>query len=413
MREIRERIKTTLGGIYDPMTGESIKEKVNTLSELSRNEYLAAHKVDALLESAIVLRSADVDFNEARWDGVTESSTGRSAAANFMRFMMTGGTAVSGQAPALSFVARLTDTAGKILYTGAGGLQVLGYARIAVQKTLLTTIRQQDVSATYIMADPARDARALSLALDPLVHGSAPATIKIASVPADVPGTASASLAVSRDGLMKRFPRLALGPLEFQTVGERDEEVRLRYRGALTQGLTQLGFEVVGGDDYGRQWDAERVTAGGYFDPFTGRLDKVKLKESRLRVFESMREHQAVTAVVLPRVVGRAALFSSGVAEWDGTKESLTPSKSRLGALFDPSRNNAGRLSAMSLEVLIIDPGGDLLFEGMGGIQLTERYSGSGREPLTGKELFSDPGKDKRAVDIALATLAAAPTSRP
>ncbi len=404
MREIRERIQTTLGGIYDPVTGHPIKERVEALSERSHDEYLASHKVDALLQPAIVLRSAEFDAGKARWDGVTDSSSGRSGMAHFMTSLMMGGADVYGQVPALSFVVDLTDPGGKLLYTGAGGLQVLGYARAGAQG-LLATVRLSDVDAKFIMTDPARDARALSLALDPLLHGSAPAAVKIASMPVSSPGAAGGALTVSREELIARFPRLALAPLGLMQIAQRDQ-VRLRYREALAQKLRELGFEVSGGDDYGRLWDAECAAAGGYFDPFSGRLNEAKLKASRLQVFKSMQAHEAATAVVLPTVVFRAARYRSGTAEWDGATESLTPGKSRFGALFDRSMNYGGELQALSLVVRIIDPAGELVFEGSGGIQLTERFPGGGQRPLAESELFSDPGKDTRAIDIAVADLA-------
>ena len=192
---------------------------------------------------------------------------------------------------------------------------------------------------------------------------------------------------------------------------EQHEEIRLRYREVLMEKLTQLGFKVVGGDDYGRSWDAERVAAGGYFDPFTGRLDESKVKASRLRAFGSMQDHLAVTAVMIPRIILHCAPLHAGGAEWDGIRESVTPGKSKLGALFDRRLNYGGSLSAISLEVSIIDPAGDLAFNGIGGIQLMEHISaGGGRLPLAQSEIFADPANDARAVDIALSSLS--PTAR-
>jgi hypothetical protein len=286
---------------------------------------------------------------------------------------------------------------------GLGGLQVLGYARVGVHN-MLATVRQRDINPKFIMTDPARDARALSLALDPLLRGSTPAPIKIASVPDDAPAVVSSGLKVARDELLQRFQRLALAPLTFEGTGVRDD-VRIRYREALTRKLTQLGFNVIGGDDYSRLWDAEQAAAGGYFDPLSGKLDAVKMKASRARVFQSMQEHQQATAVVLPKVVDRLAVYASGAAEWDGVTESLTPGKGSFAAIFDPSMSHGGRLSAISLEVQFIDSSGELLFEGIGGIQLTERFPGDGARTLAETELFSSPGNDKRAVDAALGSL--------
>jgi hypothetical protein len=128
-----------------------------------------------------------------------------------------------------------------------------------------------------------------------------------------------------------------------------------------------------------------------------------------------MQEQVVATAIVIPRVVVRAAPFSSGSAEWDGIKESLTGKSAFVSSLLlDPTIRYFGSLSALSLEVQIIDPAGEVLLEGYGGIQLTERFNPAGPEQLAESELFADPAKDMRAFDIALAPLVApAPTTRP
>jgi hypothetical protein len=392
MREIRERNQATLGGLYDPMTGQRIKEKVDALNEFSSHEYLATHKVDALLQPAIVRRFTQFSVGKASWDGVIDSSSGRAGFSHFMARMATGGVDAEGRVPALSFVVRLTDAGGKLLYSGAGGLQVLSYARVAV---------------VFIMTDPARDARALSIALDPLVTGSsAPSPAHLAIAPAMQADAAGAERSVSLEEVATRFPRVALAPLALGEMAPH-EAVTLRYREALTQKLGQLGFEVVGGDDYLALWDAERTTAGGYFDPFTGRPDESKLKASRQRVFGLMRQHLVATAVIVPSVISRCVSFDGGVAEWDGIRESLTPGESKLRAVFDSNLEYGGHLSGISLQVSIIDPVGEVVLEGMGGIQLVERLSAGKPLRLAQSEIFADPSRDARAAGIAFTTLAA------
>ena len=199
MREIRERVRATLGGLYDPMTGRPINEKVVAYDEFSDSEYRTAHKVDAVLQGAIIMQSVMFSSDKASWDGVVDSSSGRSGVGDFMMSM--SGAGVHLHIPDLSMSVSLADTRGKLLYTGAGGLQVLAYERAVVENMLATT-QQRYIDAKFILTDPARDARALSLALDPLLRGSAPAATKIASAPAAVPGAAGAALAASRDEVL-------------------------------------------------------------------------------------------------------------------------------------------------------------------------------------------------------------------
>ena len=401
MREIRERTKTTLGGFYDPMTGDVIRERVTAYNEFAINEYRTKYKVDAILESAIVLRTVDFGFNDIEWDGIDDSVTGRSPWADFLKPQED----VSGKMPVLSFGVRLVDAGGKLLYVGVGGLQVLGYWK-NVAGPWGYRERLMKVEPKFIMTDPARDARALALGLDPLLNGRASPSPKVARLPPPSPAAGAASTP-SREELLARFPRLLLASLELEVIKQRDT-VRLRYRDLLKQKLTQLGFEVVSGDDYDRLWDAERTAAGGYFDPFTGKLDEAKLRASRQRVFRSLQASPAASAIVLPQVIDRSAPYSSGKAEWDGLRESLTNKGWLTSALtLDPTDRYSGALSAISLEVQIIDPAGESLFEGIGGIQLTGHFNPAGRERVAESELFADPARDTRAIDIAFAPLVA------
>jgi hypothetical protein len=401
MREIRERARATLGGPYDPMTGDVIKERVAAFNEFSANEYRSKYKVDATLDPMIALRTIDFGYGYIQWDGIDDSVTGRSPWVDFVK--PTEG--IAGQMPVLSFGVRLVDASGKVSYVGVGGLQVIGYWK-NVAGAWGYKERMMMVEPKFIMTDPARDARALALALDPLIKGKISPLPKVARLPPPPPEPGGAGTP-SREDLLARFPRLVLASLGLDGIKQRDQ-VRLRYRELLTQKLTQLGFEVISGDDYDRLWEAERTAAGGYFDPFTGRLDVAKLKASRQRVLRSMPEGLAATAIVLPIVLDRQAEFSSGTAEWDGLNEPLTNRGWLTRALtLDKTVQYSGALSAISLEVQIIDPAGERVFQGLGGIQLTGHFNPAGAERVAESELFSDPARDTRAIDIALAPLAA------
>ena len=123
MREVQERLKQTLGGLYDPHTGRPIADKVKAYGEFANNEYLATHKVDATLWIGIVERSARIGGSTAAWDGVRDSADGRSTMAGFFAGMLTG--VMQGTAPALSFGVTLRDAHGATLYEQVGGLQLL------------------------------------------------------------------------------------------------------------------------------------------------------------------------------------------------------------------------------------------------------------------------------------------------
>src|SRR5262249_35073699 len=147
-REIRERVMLTLGGLYDPMTGRAIQENVDAFEKLTAEEYRTSHEVNALLDSAIVIRSVQFNRGEVSWDGVTDSVSGRSG---FTDFITLGFNGLVGIVPALSFVVRLTDAKGLIMYSNAGGLQLLGNARYGIRANLLATMHQQQIDPSYVM----------------------------------------------------------------------------------------------------------------------------------------------------------------------------------------------------------------------------------------------------------------------
>ena len=69
---------------------------------------------------------------------------------------------------------------------------------------------------------------------------------------------------------------------------------------------------------------------------------------------------------------------------------------------------SAGTIAGLSLLVIIFDPNGNPYYANAGGIQLLMQYKGDFvRVPE--HELFVDPGKDVKAIKIALAPLVEGP----
>ena len=402
MREIRERFKQNLGGLYDPVSGRAVPGKVKAFNEYARNEYLANQKVDALLWVGIIMRRARNSGLNAEWDGVSDSSTGRSGVGGFLANAFSG-VSYSGMLPALSVGIVLTDTHDARLYERAGGLQVLEYVRREASGS-----EQRFVDPQSIMSDPARDARALAIALDPLTQGTAQlpkSKVQVAPVAPVVPASA---LRVPRQELLGRYRTLAIGPLAIHDA-PRSDEIQQRYHELLAAKLRQLGFAVAGDNEYADLWTAEAAAAKGYYDPFTGNLDRAKLQASRQRVFALLHDKYPIDAVILPSVAGREAPFSSGKAHWDGVSEPVTTKKHGLGALLDRDSDYLGYIDAISLELRIADGDDTTLFEDSGGIQVIEQVAGGRQIAVPQAELFADAAKNAQAVEAAFRELASAP----
>jgi hypothetical protein len=400
MRDIRDRARVALGGLYDPMTGAANKEKVDAFQEFTTSEYRLNHPVDATLRVRVLERVAPYSASYANWDGVKDPIAGRSGLGGLL---MGGG--ATGQVPALSLIVQLVGADGKVLYGSYGGLQILQYVT-----AFMGAVSQRAVDPKFIMRDQARDERALAVALDPLTRGEAGASqAKLQAAPAAVPEAAEAH-PVTRAELLQHYRRVALVPLELAAIEQHDRVVA-RYAELLADRLGKLGFEAVAGDDYTGIWEEERKAVGGFYDPSTGVLDSDKLTKSRRKVYAVMRERHGVDAVVAPVVETRAAPFKSGDAQWDNIRESVKAGKGGLGGLFGP--DYFGSLKAYSLTVQLFDIDGLQKFEGSGGIQLLQRLAGSQYVTVPESELFSDPSKDVRAVEIALRALAAPAPGKP
>lgn len=401
MREIRERLKQTLGGLYDPVTGREVPGKVKAFNEYARNEYLATQKVDATLWVGIIVRPARMSGFRADWDGVSDTATGRSGVGGFLTDTF-GGNTFSGVLPALSVGVVLSDSHGERLYEHAGGLQLLMYVRREG-----TEFAQRHIDPQSILTDPARDARALELALDPLTRGSTQTSkVKVEVTPIE-PAVEGNALRVPRQELLSRYHSVAIAALTLADMPQRAEAER-RYQELLATKLRQLGFTVAADSDYADLWKTEVAAAKGYYDPFTGKLDRAKLQASRKRVFAALHDKHPIDAVVLPEIAARAAPFSSGKARWDGVVEPVSTRKSGLGALLDRDSGYLGSVSALSLVVRIADGDDTTLFEDSGGIQVTERLINGHRVEVPQAERLADAAKNQQAVEVALRELAPA-----
>jgi hypothetical protein len=403
MRAIRARGLTTLGGIYDPMTGLANREKAEALQEFTLQEYRTQHPVDALMRLGIVRRRAQFEAGWSEWDGVRERVTSKSGVADVMAQGMMISAHLAGTVPALSLAVSLVDAKGESVYDGVGGLLVLGYP------TVMGSLVDYDLSAAGPKAglgDRDVTARALTIAVDPLATGAASdkrLEFKLPPTQKDF-GT----LPAAAGDLLRDHQRLILASLEIPPPAlEQGERVQARYREMLAARFAALGFELVGGNDFDGLWAAERSAAGGFYDPLTGRPDLAKLNSSIARVLTTLRQRYELTGVILPSIVPRRAPSSEGYARWDGVTEPVSGSGSLVfnKSIFNPSLAFAGHLEANSLKLQVLDGTGQVLYQGFGGVQLTQHVDHGRFVLLPETSLFADLTRDTAAVDAALHSL--------
>jgi hypothetical protein len=396
MREIHARLARSMGGLYDPMTGEPIEEKIEAHARFARTEYLAANKVDGFLKAAVVQRTARSVGTTASWDGIEERVTGQSAFKSVMT--LAASTFGDGTVSALSFVLVLEDRDGKALYSGIGGLQLMAYIRMG------RVPKHVDVDPEFLLKDPARDARAFAVVLDPLTGQNTGGKADIELAPAAMVADSESALRVNRERLFTEHRRMALVALDIGEIGQA-EAVKARYSELLKARLTSGGFEVVGGEDFPAIWDELTRAAGGFYDPSSGRLDRARHDAARREALRQLHERHGVTAVVFPSVLQRVATLESGVAKWDGAEEIVSGNKSKLGAMFGAAGQVLGRLEAASLQLRIVDLQDATLYEDFGGIQALSRFEQGRFVDLPVTQLFSDAARDAKAVDLAMGEL--------
>jgi hypothetical protein len=395
MREIRDTLLRESGGIYNPIDGKPLEDKLKHLISEARDRYMAGHPVDGIVYPRIAVRRADTDNDQARWDGVSEAASGKS----FLTSLFTTGGTLSGTTPALSLVVTLTDRSDRTLYRKAGGLQLLRYAYLG-----WFGATQRDVDPRYILADPQRDDRALALALDPLAGSVSPAAnAKIERLPGAQSDAARAAHGTGTE-LVAHYPHVLVVPLQMADLPQ-TAQVRTRVTQTLIAKLAALGFKATVAVDYEALWKSEREHAGGFFDPLTGRLDRDKVHRARNSVFSRLAEGQDVQAIVYPTTVLTLAPFAQGNAQWDGAKERAFVARSSFGKLFNSAKTLVGQLDALSLKLRVADARDETLLEDSGGLQLLERIQDGARAAVPRAELFADPTRESSALDLALQSL--------
>lgn len=418
MRTLQDKVRAALGGYYDPRTGDIDEQRAKAFDEHVNSEFRRVHPADAWLHSRVEPRRAPADGPWVSWDGVMESTIG----AESFGGRVFGSPAVTGSLSALSLhVGVLTPTA-EVLYHRYGALQLLEYYEESSGASALglrESIGYVPVRPETILSDPAREQRAIALALDPLLLDKAQQdAAKEANKESwkQIKPVAKGErpvkpAAVDRAAFLAKYHRVAVAAVELPEALPNRAAVRERYAAALAAGLAKAGFVVVPPEEYAAVWEPIYAASGGFYDPMTGELLAGKRIAALREAFAKLGGESPVDLVFLPSIAAREAPIESGKAKWDGETVDLA----KGGALFDKSRAFGGTVPAVSLELRAVDPSVQEVFLGYGGIELLVRFKSGGMmraggfEDIPMVDWFADPARDAKAVERALGSLAAAP----
>jgi hypothetical protein len=414
MRELQDKIRTALGGYYDPRTGDLDQKRLETWDAHVTSEFRRLHPSDAWLHSRIMFLRAPIAGWNAVWNGVEESVIGAESNAEHM-FNIPD---VTGGLSALSLQVALGNQGGETLYSGSGGLQLLEYLQeVSAGATLLgvggSSTRYVPVDDAAVLTDPLREQRAVAIALDPLLltkeeRKAAEAAQQAAwkqIKPAPKGHQPPKPAPVDRAVFLESYKRVAVALPQMPDIPNR-AAARERVIAALTAALTQAGFTVVPPATYAAAWDPIYEAAGGFYDPMTGKLLTEKRSAALRAAFEKLGADTPVDVVFLPEVVMRPARLDKGEARWDGAVVQLSK-----GGLFSTASGFGGTVPALSLELRAVDREMKEVFLRRGGIELLVRFKPGGfMKPATFEDIpeadwLSKPANDGAAVERTLSEL--------
>lgn len=141
--KIWKELVDSVQGFYDPITGDTVRAEFEAVRNGTLLHLASAFDATVLLRSSIEVIAVDWDRGKAKWDGVSEGVS------------PTGG---GGRVGALSLVIVAEDSAGKVIATGRGGIQVISKFR---------GHRFEAVPLDELFADDDRNLKAVQLALRP------------------------------------------------------------------------------------------------------------------------------------------------------------------------------------------------------------------------------------------------------
>lgn len=428
--EIESRLIKESGGWFDPMTGDVIAGKRQSIRNKALADFVASHELNGLLELRVDVIGANMFEQKARWHGVTEGARVPSSRGKLMQAFLDYSATVSGTLPALSVAAILSDANGKKLYGRYGGLQLMSL----YQDDPVTEFFEVDPD--FLFSDPVRNARAVRLALRPLVmtkdqirkedaelrkaaqaarrkpkagdaaqdeDGQALAT-PILAARATQPAAAMPPLRVPKDEFGSRVKTIALSPL-WVSVGREIPDASESIEQSIAQALEKRGISVVPSRIYVEAYLKNQTTHAPYFDAFTGAPLKDRHEALKKAVWAELQGNQKVDAILEPGVIQVMAMNNSGTVAWDGVSQSFSQSENVFARFNASAQGVAGTVPALSLASRIHTPDGTDLFVKRVGVQTLRRMAAMGEVDVTPDRILSDRNRIDEAVAILLEDL--------
>jgi hypothetical protein len=211
---------------------------------------------------------------------------------------------------------------------------------------------------------------------------------------------------VSQDEFYVKTRVIALVPIAVPADLDRAELVKVKFDSLIEATLHESGLTIVPSGEVAAVWKSMSARVGGFVNPDTGERDESKFKVVKEHTLRELSAKFSVDAVLYPSIAVFKAHWGSGVAQWHGISESITPNTLPFMLLNPLVGHSRGTVPALSLYVVVEDIHGAELYENAGGIQvLAKLVSTYDFKPVPQDQLFVDEAKNLKAVKIALGAL--------
>jgi len=204
---------------------------------------------------------------------------------------------------------------------------------------------------------------------------------------------------VPSDSVHADVRKIALVPTVVTDDVPVPEWVQVAVDSLIEEKVEGAGFAVVPAFVYTEIWHRISEEAGGFYDPFTGALDRERLDAAIEKLRQEFRDKYAPDAWLYPEFWVVEAEIERGFARWDGVSE-------RVSRFFDSP------VQALSLVVTLEDTAGAALYVNGGGITVLDGWAGDWTGYIVARsanQLFEDPEKLIKAVQLSLDPLVGGP----
>ncbi len=199
---------------------------------------------------------------------------------------------------------------------------------------------------------------------------------------------------------------IALTPVWLQAeVHDSIRRRTLALDSLLAATLEAGGFSLVPATVAESLWSAIRDSSGALYDAATGRPDSARMEAARERFRTTLHGEFQADGILFSSVVGVAARFDDGSAQWDGAKQPLANFGKRFVQALLKGGTYEGKTAALSLRTALVGVDGRLLYDNRGGLQIVSIPRAGKFIDVPESELLADTARVRGAVHIAVCHL--------